>query len=134
VHWNTTAPPKEPDPGVIQMSKEAYKELLWHLLLRGHDMLFSWCMRNELADEMTLLQEVYNNSLEYNEWLKSGRPVIFDVPENETCVVSGIKLNDRVLVRRTDFTDNNDPVTVNIDGIDLKVPYKPGSCQVLLLH
>jgi len=133
VHWNTTAPPKEPDPGVIQMSREAYKELLWHLLLRGHDMLFSWCMRNELAGEMTLLQEVYNNSLEYNEWLKSGRPVIFDVPASETSVVSGIKLNDRVLVRRTDFMDNKEPVTVNIEGSDLKIPYKPGSCQIILL-
>ncbi|RIH63224.1 hypothetical protein D1164_21105 [Mariniphaga sediminis] len=134
VHWHTTAPPKNPDPGVKQMSRESYQELLWHLLLRGHDMLFSWCMQNELAVEMILLQDVYNKSLEYNKWFKIGQPVIFDVPANETTVISGIKLNNKVLVRRTDFKENNKPVMVKIDNVELKVPCKPGECQILRLE
>jgi hypothetical protein len=131
VHWHTTAPPENPDSNVKQMSMESYKELLWHLLLRGHDILFSWCMRNELAIEMSLIQEVYNSSLKYNEWFKSGRPVIFDVPVREGSVISGLKMDDKVLVRRTDFTENKEPVIISVDGIELSVPARPGECQIL---
>lgn len=134
VHWHTTAPPENSDPEVKQMSKESYKELLWHMLLRGHDMLYSWCMKDELAIEMTLLQEVYNSSLQYNQWFRSGRPVIFEIPNEETCVISGIKLDDKLLVRRTDFKENTNPVKVTIEGNDILVPYDPGVCQILRLE
>lgn len=80
---------------------------------------------------MSLLQEVYNNSLEYNVWIQSGRPVFFDVPAQEGSVISGLKLNNRVLIRRTDFTGNKKPIKCTIDGINLVVPYKPGECQIL---
>ena len=133
VHWQTTAPPEHPDPGLEQMTRQSYKELLWHLLLRGHDMLFSWCRRAKLATEMSLLQEVYNQSLEYNEWIQNGRPITFNVPDQEKSVVSGLKWNDRVLVRRTDFTDYTGPITRSVDGKKLTVPYNPGECQILRL-
>lgn len=133
VHWHTTAPPKNPDPGVKQMSQETYQELLWHLLLRGHDILYSWCMRNELATEMFLIQSVYDRSLEYNKWFKYGRPVIFDVPVNESSVISAIKIDNEILVRRTDFDGNTKPVNITIEGIEISVPYRPGDCQVLSL-
>lgn len=131
VHWHTTSPPENPSPDVKQMTQQSYKELLWHLLLRGTDIFYSWCMREEIATEMSLLQEVYNNSLEYNVWIQSGRPVFFDVPAQEGSVISGLKLNNRVLIRRTDFTDNKKPIKCTIDGINLVVPYKPGECQIL---
>ena len=131
VHWHTTSPPENPSPDVKQMTQQSYKELLWHLLLRGTDIFYSWCMREEIATEMSLLQEVYNNSLEYNVWIQSGRPVFFDVPAQEGSVISGLKLNNRVLIRRTDFTGNKKPIKCTIDGINLVVPYKPGECQIL---
>ncbi|MFW5916106.1 MAG: hypothetical protein ACOCTM_01395 [Bacteroidota bacterium] len=134
VHWHTTSPPDKPDPDVQQMSRESYKELLWHLLFRGHDLLFSWCRRSELATEMSLLQEVYNKSLEYNEWIQNGRPITFNVPGQEKSVVSGLKRNDRVLVRRTDFTDYTGSITLSVDGKKLTVPYNPGECQILHLE
>jgi len=133
VHWHTTAPPDNPASNVKQMSQKYYKELLWHLLLRGTDLFFSWCMRNEIATEMSLLQEVYNNSLEYNVWFQSGRAVTFEVPYEEKSVVSGLKLNNQVLVRRTDFTGNTEPIILTVSGVNLIVPYKPGVCQVLSL-
>ena len=133
MHWHTTTPPANPDPNVKQMSQNIYKELLWHLLFRGTDMYYSWCMKNEIATEMSLLQEVYNNSLEYNDWIQWGRPITFEVPEKEKSVVSGLKLNNRVLIRRTDFTGNTKPITLNIDGVNLVIPYKPGECQILSL-
>ena len=54
VHWTTTAPPNNPDPTVRQLSAGRYREVLWHLLLRGHDTFFLWCMGDELANVITL--------------------------------------------------------------------------------
>ncbi len=103
VHWHTTAPPENPSPQVQQFSKEKYRELLWHLLLRGHDTFFLWCLGNELAVEVEMLHEVYRDSLNYSEFLTNGEPVSFDVPESAGTVISGLRVGDRVLVRRTDF-------------------------------
>ena len=49
----------------------------------------------------------------------------------EGSVISGLKLNNQVLIRRTDFTGNKKPIKCTIDGINLVVPYKPGECQIL---
>jgi hypothetical protein len=103
VHWHTTAPPKKPDPAVEQFSAAKYQELLWHLLLRGHDGLFLWCPGSELAEEVRLVHEVYAQSLHYKEFLDHGEPLSFAVPEKPGPVVSGLKLGDKVLALRTDF-------------------------------
>ncbi|MGI6572250.1 MAG: hypothetical protein ACOX19_02210 [Fermentimonas sp.] len=134
VHWHTTAPPNNPDPEVKQMGKEAYKELLWHLLLRGNDMFFSWCTSEELEIEMELLQSVYNSSLEYNQWFESGRPITFDVPVDEKHVISGLLLNQKILVRRTDFIEHPGPITIFVNGAALSVPHRPGECQIITLR
>jgi hypothetical protein len=120
VHWHTTAPPPTPEPHVTQMSKEAYQELLWHLLLRGHDTFFLWCMANELAPEVKLVHEVYAEAGQYEDFLRRGKPISFLVPDRPTSVVSGLQLGNRVLVRRTEFGDatSRKPIT-------LKLPDKP---------
>jgi len=105
VHWHTTAPPKEVDPAVKQFSEEKYRELLWHLLLRGHDTFFLWCMSNELEKEIKLVHQVYAESLEHNGFIQRGTPVSFDVPKSAGSVVSGLRLGNRILARRTDFAD-----------------------------
>ena len=123
VHWHTTAPPENPDPAVEQFSREKYKELLWHLLLRGHDTFFLWCMGNELAAEIAAVQEVYAESLEYSGFLERGTPVTFDVPKEQGPVVSGLRIGSRVLVKRTEFGDRPEPITVKLnDGATLTVP------------
>jgi len=134
VHWHTTAPPEEPDPGVKQLSPEAYQELLWHMLLRGTDALFLWCPRDEDAEEIRLVHEVYAAAQEYGEFLEKGTPIGLDVPKRPGTVVSGLLLDNRVLVRRTDFGDLREPVTIRVGRTELPVSPAPGRCDVLSLR
>ena len=132
VHWTTTAPPKNPDRSVQQFGKANYQELLWHLLLRGHDTFFLWCVADELAAEIQLVHDVYSKALAYRGFLDRGIPVTFDVPRQPAPVVSGLRLGDRVLVRRTEFGGNsNKEVTLDLaDGGQVVVPPHEG-VQVL---
>jgi hypothetical protein len=59
---------------------------------------------------------VYAASLEYREFLEHGTPVTFDVPSEPGPVVSGLRLGDRVLVRRTDFGARTASVKLPIVG------------------
>ncbi len=133
VHWHTTAPPKEPDPNVKQLSEQKYQELLWHMFLRGTDGLIMWCPAEETAQEMRLVQEVYAAALEFKQFLDQGVPIAFEVPRQPGPVVSGLRLGNRVLVRRTDFDDTPGPVELKIEGRTLKVPRAEGRCQILEL-
>ncbi len=134
VHWHTTSPPKEPDPAVKQFSSEKYQELLWHMLLRGHDTFFLWCPRDETAEEARLLHEVWAASLEYSEFLEKGTPVCFDVPREQGPVVSSLQLGDQLLVRRTDFDDRRSSVSLTVGGKPVPVPRSQGRCLVLRLE
>ena len=127
VHWHTTAPPKKPDPTVQQFSQEKYQELLWHMLLRGHDTFFLWCTSPELATEIQLVHEGYRASLEYNGFIQRGVPVRFGVPAEPGAVVSGLQLSNRVLARRTDFgPKKKDEIMTLEDGRVVSVASKPG--------
>ena len=119
VHWHTTDPPESPDPAVQQLSAGRYQELLWHLLLRGHDTFFVWCVTEELAEEVRLAHEVYAASLAHRGFLDRGAAVTFDVPKQPESVVSGLRLGDRVLARRSDFgetVDSERDVTLTLGG------------------
>lgn len=127
VHWHTTAPPEEPAPHVQQFSKEKYQELLWHLLLRGHDTFFLWCLGNELGIEVELLHQVYRESLAYNGFLEAGTPIGFDVPEEAGVVISGLRQGNQVLVMRTDFRSNAHPTMLQISpSEEVRVPANSG--------
>jgi len=128
VHWHTTEPPPDPDPNVPQLSREAYQELLWHLLLRGHDTFFLWSPREEALEEVVLVHEVYRDSHRYRDFLLEAEPVLFDVPSEPSPVVSAMRLGSRLLVRRTDFDDRVEPVVVIVDGRQVRVPRASG-CQ-----
>ena len=116
VHWHTTAPPANPDPAVEQFSREKYQELLWHMLLRGHDTFFLWCTGRELATEIQLVHEVYRESLQYIGFIDRGVPIEFDVPSKPGPVVSGLRLGNRVLARRTDFGTGMSNETLAVAG------------------
>ena len=128
VHWHTTAPPKQVDASVKQFSQRAYKELLWHLLLRGHDTFFLWCLSNELEAEIKLVHEVYAESLEYSGFIQRGTPISFAVPGQPESAVSGLRLGNRALVRRTDFAAASDgPIALKLgDGVAIEVSPKGG--------
>ena len=133
VHHTTTSPPKEPDPAVKQFSESAYKELLWHMLLRGHDTFFLWCPEDEIAQEVRPLHEAWAAALEYREFLEKGTPVAFDVPREPGPVVSALRWGSRLLVRRTDFTDTKEPAVLTVGEKSVRVPRAEGRCQVIEL-
>jgi hypothetical protein len=134
VHWNTTSPPEPADPAVRQFSESGYCELLWHMLLRGTDTFFLWCKREELAQEVCLVQRVYADSLQFKAYLDFGEPVTFAVPQNGGPVLSALRLGDRLLVRRSDFCDHPGPVSLNVDGRLVPVPRLEGACQILTVN
>jgi len=132
VHWHTTAQPADTPP-VPQMTEWAHKEFLWHLYLRGADSLMMWCTAEETVKEVQMMNEVMGASLEYREFLTDGEPVFFSIPRRPATVVSGIRLGDRLLVRRTDFGDYTGPVTRRLGDIEVEIPSRPGQCQVINL-
>jgi len=133
VHYNTVVIVDKPDPSVKQMSENAYQELLWHMLLRGTDTFFMWCPAAEDAIETRLVHEVYAAAQQYGEFLDGGLPVLFDVPDEPGTIVSALALGDRVLVRRTDFGGNTEPVDVVMGTDTITVPYTPGQCRIISL-
>lgn len=128
VHWTTTAPPENLSPDIRQFSQGNYQELLWHLLLRGHDTFFLWCIAEELPTEIRLVQEVYAAALEYRGFLDRGTPITFEVPTQPESVVSGLRLGDRVLLRRTDFGQSAAvPISLQLaEGGQVVVPAQAG--------
>jgi hypothetical protein len=132
VHWHTTEPPRRPDPRVRQLSKEKYQELLWHLLLRGHDTFFVWSPRTEALEESKLVHQVYADSHRYLDFLQRGTPVSFEVPKTPGPVVSALRLGSRLLVQRTDFDATASPVFLRLEGRTVEVPRLSGA-QVLEL-
>ncbi len=132
VHWHTTEPPPEPDPNVEQLSKQKYREFLWHLLLRGHDALFLWTPREEALEETLLVHQVYRESHAYREFLLEGEPIAFEVPTGPGPVVSALRRGSQLLVIRSDFDETRQPVTLEWEGRTIEVPRENGP-QVLKL-
>jgi hypothetical protein len=133
VHWHTTAPPPAPDPQVKAMSRRAYQELLWHALLRGSRTFYLWCPAAENVEECQAVHEVYAAAQEYAEFIDRGVPVAFDVPKQPAAVVSALRLEKRLLVRRTDFGPANATAEITVAGQKVSVPAAAGKCQIITL-
>ncbi len=131
VHWHTIFIGDGSDSTASQLSSECYQELLWHMLLRGSDGLFLWCMENEYPDEVKLLHEVYSEAQQYGKFLDHGIPVTFDLPDKPGTVISGLALGDSVLIRRTDFEGNRQPVQIMAGTRLIDVGYTPGRCNII---
>ncbi|MFZ4394383.1 MAG: hypothetical protein ACOYOU_02010 [Kiritimatiellia bacterium] len=117
-------------PDFAELREATYKELVWHLLLRGADSFILWAPGDE-AREMKPLHAVYAESLEYPDFFERGTPVAFDLPEQPGVVVSAMKWQDKLLVRRTDFAETAAQVTIKVEGKRIVVPVAAGKCQVL---
>ncbi len=133
VHWHTIET-KPPTGKAQQFSEAKYQELLWHMLLRGTDTFFLWCPRQEAARETRLVHQVYAEAQQYGRFLSEGKPINFSVPSQPGPVVSGLKLADRVLVRRTDFGKTDEPVEITVDDRTIKVGVTPRRCQIISLR
>jgi len=134
VHRNPINPEKYPHPDFRPFSEEMYKELLWHMLLRGTDTFYLWCGAKEYAGEVRPLHEVWAAAQEYGDFLERGTPVTFEVPKAPAPVVSALRLGDRLLVRRTDFGDAPGEVSIRVGRDRVEVPRSPGRCLVLSLE
>jgi hypothetical protein len=133
VHWHTIE--SDDNPGAAKQFSEAkYQELLWHMLLRGTDTFFLWCRNQEAPEEIRLLHQVYAQAQQYGRFLSEGKPILFDVPKQPGTVVSALKLEDRLLVRRTDFKETSEPVEITVGDKKIKVASLPGQCQIISLH
>lgn len=133
VHWHTIE--TMPAVGdVQQFSETKYQELLWHMLLRGTDTFFLWSPRQQAAKEIRLVHQVYAEAQEYGEFLSKGRPITFAVPKQPGPVISGLRLDDRILLRRTDSGKTDEPVGITVDGKTIAVEAAPGKCRILSLH
>lgn len=133
VHWHTTEPPPSPNPGVKQLSAGRFQQLLWHLLLRGHDAFFSWSPREEALEESRLVHDVYRESHAYREFLLEGEPVTFEVPPRPGPVVSALRRGRQLLVLRSDFDDRDDPVLLEVDGARVEVGRTDGRPRIIAL-
>ncbi len=133
VHWHTVGSRSSGDEAK-QFSEEKYQELLWHILLRGTDTFFVWCGRQDAPKEIQLVHQVYAEAQQFGEFLSKGTPISFNVPRRPGTVISGLKLADRVLIRRTDFTQPQGPVEITVGNTKIKVESAPKQCQIISLH
>ena len=90
-------------------------------------------MNQEAAKEIQLVHEVYAEAQQYGRFLSEGTPINFSVPMGAGTIVSGLKLKDRVLVRRTDFRETNEPVDITVGNGMIKVAV-PQGCQIISLR
>jgi len=133
VHWHTIES-KRSGAEAKQFSEDKFQELLWHMLLRGTDTFFLWCRRQEAAKEIELVHQVYAEAQQYGEFLSKGEPINFSVPKQPGAIISGLKLEDRVLVRRTDFGESAGPVGISIGDRQIKIQPVPRECQIVSLR
>ena len=133
VHWHTIKDDNL-NSKAVQFSEAKYKELLWHMLLRGTDTFFLWCPNREAAKEIELVHEVYSQAQQYGEFLSAGIPINFKVPKQPGAVISGLKLKNRILVRRTDFAGTSGNVEITIDNKKINVKAVPKSCQIISIR
>ena len=115
VHWHVTAPPSEPKASVAPMSAEVYQDLLWHMLLRGHDSLFLWCQADELAEEVALCHEVYREASRFSDFLENGQPIEQAVDPWPGDTISGLRLESQVLVKRNHFGSVSEERVIHLD-------------------
>ena len=133
VHWHTTAPPAGLFEPVEQFSEKAYQDLLWHTLLRGHDSFFLWCLHEELEKEIALVHEVYAKSMSYTEYIQKGTPIDQYVPGAPGPVISGLRLGNKALIKRTDFNQSPERLTIAVsetESIEIPADFDTGILPV----
>lgn len=132
VHWQTVLKPKELPVDFFPLSREKYKELLWHLLFRNFDTFCLWSPLDEMADEIKVLYEVYSESFKYNDFIINGEPIFWEIPEEPEPVISGLKLKDKLLIIRSDFKERKEKIKIKIDKKEIEIPVIKGPIVIKL--
>ena len=70
----------------------------------------------------------------YGDFLDGGKSITFSVPSQEGPVVSALRLDNRLLVRRTDFTAQTAPVSLPVGNRTVQIPRLENQCQIITLN
>lgn len=104
---------------VPMMSREAYREALRHIWLRGVDgmQVFNSVRKNYehyALYEVLDAQQIYDEMLKFAEFLNHGEVMNYDIPDNQNASIlwSGMRLKDQALVRVTNLGSQQDSVKV----------------------
>ncbi|MFN4227874.1 MAG: hypothetical protein ACK4F0_07045 [Candidatus Ratteibacteria bacterium] len=125
VHWQTVEKPKQLPVDFVPLSREKYKELLWHLLFRGFDTFCLWSPLNEITEEIKVLHEFYTETFKYNDFILKGEPILWNVPEEPSNVVSGLKLKNKLLIIRSDF-GKKEITKIKVNNKQIEIPFISG--------
>lgn len=112
VHWKPVEVPGWEARAAPPMGEAAYKELLWHMLLRGHGTFFAWCPAAGTAEEVRPVHEVWAQSLAFADLLEGGTPLAHEAPPEgpEGAVArSTMRSGGRTLCRETRFPVSGAP-------------------------
>jgi len=108
VVWVARWVPDDSDRGAPVMSRAAYREALRHIWLRGAGAMQVFNPLREgyeryAVEEVVDAQQVYDEMLEYRQFLDEGEVMHFEIPDNRTPGVlwSGLRRDDRAVVRVT---------------------------------
>jgi hypothetical protein len=119
IPWVCRWCPDDDDPKIPIMSRERYREVLRHLWLRGISGMQVFNPVNKGFEEMALAEvqdaaAVYDEMLEYSDFLEHGTPLCLDVPKAQDSGVlwSGLVLADRAVVRTFKQGGSKSSVTV----------------------
>jgi len=144
VAWVARWVPDHPDTAAPMMSRAAYREALRHIWLRGADAMQVFNPAREgyeryAVQEVVDVQRVYDEMLEYREFLDKGEVMRFEVPDNRmpSILWSGLRLDDRALVRVSNLGTEAGPVRLCFTENHcrtLEVPARGGRTEVLSLR
>lgn len=141
--WAVYADPQWHDTPRIAMGRAAWREMLFHVWLRGADGMYLFNLGapstgvspdfsfGSVSDAV----EVYDELLEYHEFLEHGQPMNFTVPADldHDAIWSGLRLEDRCIVRVFPLGRERRSVELSpFEGVVSKLDAPPAGATYLL--
>lgn len=120
VVWVARWVPDSQQEGLPIISRDAYREVLRHLIMRGIDAIEvfnpTWQSRHSMAiAEVEDVMQIVREMSPYEALIKQGEPMNFDLMSTEgdkkDLLWSGVKLEDRALIRYRTYSMNEEFIT-----------------------
>ncbi len=131
VHYHVLPEKDRLRPETKRLSDRAYRELLWHMLLRGTDRFFVWSPDSQAVEETRLAHEVYRESRRYAKLLERGRPLDFAGTGKPGVLVSAVMDERDILAFVSRWGEADDPVTLWAEGRTYHLAADSGKPQLL---
>ncbi len=142
IPWICRWCPDDPNPKIPIMTRERYREVLRHLWLRGISDMQIFNPKRDGFEEIAVAEvqdasAVYDEMLEYRDFLDHGTPIGLDLPkmQDDGVIWSGLRWEDRAIVRT--FKQGGGKATVAIEPwpgkkIALEATTKGRTCELVL--